>query len=117
MEVLVAYDPKEADSITTARIISETFRRRGASVELQDLERKIVTTLDKYDVVVIGGSLKEGKISNRLSRFIQKYHDKLLSKKTYIFICSYYTDALFRKNVKKQIPEKLLHHSVTVNPV
>lgn len=116
MEVLVVYDPQEIDTVTSSRIISESFRRSGSTVDLQDLSKKHVANIEKYDVVILGGSISFGKISERLHRFIKRYARSILKTKSYLFLCSYYEDDRFQKVARKYIPLKVLHHSFTVNP-
>jgi len=116
MEVLVVHDPQEIDTVTSSRIISESFRRSGSTVDLQDLSKKPVANVEKYDVVILGGSISFGKLSYRLHRFIKRYARSILKTKSYLFLCSYYEDDRFQKIAKKYIPLKLLHHSFTVNP-
>lgn len=72
--------------------------------------------LEKYDVVIIGGSVYMGKIQKEVTHFCKRNINKLLKKKLGIFVCCYTpngTDGFF----ETLFPVELLHHASYVTCV
>ena len=72
--------------------------------------------LEKYDVVIIGGSVYMGKIQKEVTHFCKRNIKKLLKKKLGIFVCCYTpngTDGFF----ETLFPVELLHHASYVTCV
>ncbi len=66
---------------------------------------------EKYDNIIIGGSIHAGGIQGKIKKFCQKYEDLLLSKKLGIFITCMEEGEEAREYFSKNFPEKLLKHA------
>lgn len=51
--------------------------------------KNIKVNVDKFDTVIIGGSVYMGKIQKEVSQFCKKNKRKLLQKKLALFVCCY----------------------------
>ncbi|WP_100065829.1 flavodoxin domain-containing protein [Miniphocaeibacter massiliensis] len=72
--------------------------------------------LEKYDNVIIGGSVYMGKIQKEIMRFCKKYKGKLMNKKVGIFI-SCYTSNDEEGFMESLFSKELLEHACIVTTV
>ena len=66
-----------------------------------------IPDLDDYNCIVFGGSIYAGKIQKKLTKFIKKNLDKLLTKNIALFICSGGEQKDSLKYLKNVFPEAL----------
>ena len=91
MRILFAYTSKHGTTRECARIFSEYIGNR-ATVECFDLAKAAPSLDDGYDAVVLGGSIRYGRASKALKRFIRDNIDALNSMPVAAFLCCGFPD-------------------------
>jgi menaquinone-dependent protoporphyrinogen oxidase len=104
MSTLIVYGTKHG---TTGRCASILAKKLTGEVTLHDLKDGEVTNLDKYDRIIVGGSIYAGRVLKAVSTFCARNKDVLKGRKLGLYIC-----CLFRDNAETQLrgafPEELL---------
>ena len=108
MKTLIVYMTSHGCAEKAAGIIHDLLPEEVASVNLENDE---VPPLDQFDLVIIGGSIRIGKIQKRIRKFCEKNLDQLLQKRIGLYICCMYEDSKAREQLKKNYPEQLLNHA------
>lgn len=109
MKVLIAYAGKTGTTEKCARILKALM---DDSV-LYDLTKETPDISD-YNCVIVGGSIRAGKLHAEAKKFIEKNKEDLMKKRCGFFICNCFadqTDNYFRRNV----PEELLKNAVATS--
>jgi menaquinone-dependent protoporphyrinogen oxidase len=73
--VLIAYASKHGSTEEVARSIARTIRHAGHHVDVRDA--RLVTNLDRFDGVVLGGSLYMGRWNAHARDFLRKHRAAL----------------------------------------
>lgn len=115
MKILLTFVGRTKSVLDSTRLLAELFRRKGHSVDSQDLLRKEIDVLAPYDAVIIGGAMWFGKLDTELVSYLSKNEQELLLKPVYIFVHSYLSAEKFQKQISKQIEPKILEHARTFN--
>ena len=108
MKILIAYASKNGSTRDCVLRLAE--RMHHADVTLADLE-KGTPSLDPYDVVVFGSSVRFGKLLPAATRFLKEHKAQLLQKKLALFLCCGYAHE-YEYYLQKLFPEEMLQHSV-----
>ena len=85
MKVLIVYAPKGGTSKEAATMLAERLKTR-AEVSLFDIN-DAPPAPNSFDVAVIGGSIRMGKLNKKLKKYIRTGIDTLSSMPTAVFIC------------------------------
>lgn len=88
MKVLIGYASKTGTTKKCAMMLCEQL---PANCKVVDLSSE-TPALDDYDFIIIGGSVRMGKLHKKAKNYILKNKDKLLDKKFALFICNGFTD-------------------------
>ena len=108
MKILIAYASKTGTTETCAVELASCFDMHKVSLcDLAKEEPKI----GEFDFVVVGGSIRMGKLDGRVTSFLRKNEDELASVGSAYFICNAFHEES-EKYLKKNIPEKLLSSAV-----
>jgi menaquinone-dependent protoporphyrinogen oxidase len=85
-EILVTYGTKTGSTMGVAQAIGEILQERGAQVTIVPISQ--VHELGRFDVVLVGGPIINGKCLAEVRKFI-KAHQAVLSRKTvaYFITC------------------------------
>jgi menaquinone-dependent protoporphyrinogen oxidase len=75
--ILIAYGTTEGQAARIADHLAEVIRGRGLEVDVLDLERSQDVSLDRYDGVIVGGSIHLGKHQKGVVEFVSKYRADL----------------------------------------
>lgn len=105
MSILIAYSSKHGCSEKCAVILKEQLHGK---VDLINLKEKNDLELNKYNKVILGGSIYVGKIQKEISEFCDKYLDDLKQKKIGLFICGMQDDETVQKQLNENFPKELL---------
>jgi menaquinone-dependent protoporphyrinogen oxidase len=82
-------------------------------VDLINIMKENVPSLDHYDKVVIGGSIYVGKIQKRLLKFVDKNLSLLLTKQVGLFICAgEKMEEVREKELVDSFPKELFNHAI-----
>lgn len=106
MKVLIAYAGKTGTTEKCAKILKALV---DDSVLCNLTKEK--PDLDDYGCVIVGGSIRAGKLHNDAKKFLEKNKDDLLKKKCGYFICNCFADQT-RTYFKNNIPAELLDRSL-----
>ena len=96
----------------TEQCASKLKEDLGEGVELSRISRRRRFQLDKYDTVIVGGSIHEGMIQRSVYRFCETYLDDLLQKEVGLFVCCMDPDADEKKLIDSAFPDRLIEHSL-----
>lgn len=98
---------------TVDKCAHELFRLIDGKVDICNLrERKTVPDLTKYESVIVGGSIHDGKIQEEISLFCEKYLDELAAKRLGLFINCLLTGKKAQKQLDDAFPEELKHRAI-----
>lgn len=76
-----------------------------------DLEQTDPPSLDPFDTVIIGGSIRIGRIQKRIRRFCEKNLDELVTKRIGLFICCMHEGDRAAEQLLSNFPQKLTYHA------
>lgn len=85
MKVLIVYATKGGASKEAAEMLAQRIGSR-ADVSLFNIEDNPPSPND-FDVAVVGGSIRMGKLNKKLKKYIKNNLDKLSSMPCSVFIC------------------------------
>ena len=91
MKVLVIYSTSGGVSRTCAEMLKDRLDGGAISVALYDIKDNPPSP-EGYDVAVIGGSVRMGRISKRLKNYLRTHEDALGELQTALFLCCGYTE-------------------------
>ena len=80
-------------------------------VILINLESSEVPPLDKFDTIIIGGSIRIGTLQKRIKKYCEKNLERLLEKKIGLFICCMFEEEVAMDQLKQNYPEMLWQHA------
>ena len=109
MKTLIAYSTTLGCTEQCASKLKEDL---GETVEMTRISRRRKYNLEKYDTIIIGGSIHEGMIQHSVRRFCDTYLPELLTKNIGLFVCCMDPDSNEKELIKNSFPEKLLEHSL-----
>ena len=110
MKVIVIYASKHG---STLRVAEKIVAGLGAETEKIPIEKGKDLALEKYDLVVIGGSIHAGSIQRKIKRFCQNNLAALQSTKLALFICCMEEGESAEKQLRNAFPAELLEHAIT----
>lgn len=108
MKILIAYSTKTGTTAECSRLLAKELPR--FEVDVSDLSVSKPNTAD-YDLIVIGGSIRMGKLDKRTYAFLQENREKLLKKKSAYFICNGFNEES-ENYFKKCFPAELIENAV-----
>lgn len=100
MKILIAYSSKTGTTKTCASLLSKEFPRYEVVIADLSCENPVP---EEFDICIIGGSIRMGKLDKRIYTYIQKNIDILSKMKTAYFICNAFNDEC-EKYFKKCFP-------------
>jgi menaquinone-dependent protoporphyrinogen IX oxidase len=92
-KVIIVFDTVSGSTREMAEIIRSELN--GLSVDIARVDD--ITSLDGYDVVIIGSPMRFGAFTAKIKKFIKKYRNELSSKKVI-----YYFSSLYIINLKEE---------------
>jgi len=113
MSTLIVYGSRYGCSRECAELIRE---------KLGDDEFVIFTRIDcqepptvsDYDRIIIGGSIRYGKIQRKLRRFIETYRPLLLEREIGLYLCCLSRGEDARKLLDRSFPHDVIAHAKAV---
>lgn len=85
MKVLIVYASRGGASREAAEMLASSIGNR-ASVSVFDINSQPPSPAE-FDVAVIGGSIRMGKLNKKLKQYIKAHVDQLSSMPSAVFIC------------------------------
>ncbi len=111
MKILIAYASKNG----SVRICAERLQKalKGIDITVADLATDR-PSLDEYDTVVIGGSIRFGKLLTPVKTFLAENESALLQKRLCLFLCcglaheyEYYHERVFSAALRAHVYQDL----------
>lgn len=115
-KTLIAYETKQGATKEAATKIAETLRTKyQLEVDLVDLKKETVSSIEQYSNVVIGAGVRGGRVYGKALKFLK---DDFSGKRVAFFISSSWggTPGSY-DNAKAQFVEKTLAKYPKINPV
>jgi len=111
MKTMILYASKSG----AARECAELLAARIADCSVCDLSKQAtdMDAMNDMDTVIIGSGVRMGRIYKAARTFVDKNLDKLLTKRTAVYLCNGEPD-VFEKIVTKNIPAELVASSLCV---
>jgi menaquinone-dependent protoporphyrinogen oxidase len=86
-KVAICYGSRYGTTHEIAKGMAETARTLGAEVDTYELKKeKLSTSLEDYDLVVIGSGIQVGKWTKESLKFIEKHLQSLSKQKVAFFV-------------------------------
>lgn len=111
MNTLIVYASKYGCAEKCAMELSKEF---DGNVDIVNLKENQRIDLDKFDKVIIGGSVYIGKIQKEVTDFINKNLKELLERKIGLFICGMQEGNELEKEIADNFPADLLNSAKSV---
>lgn len=112
MSILILYLSKHGtvkDVVTMMKNIS------GEKVDIRKLDGHINgSVIEKYDTLIVGGSIHMGKAQRKLIRFCRHYSHFFKEKKSGIFLCTLTDPKNAEHYVKETFPPEVIEESNAV---
>jgi len=109
MNTLLVYLSKHGCTEKVAKIIKEKLTNE---VKIINLKKKPKINFDKYETVIIGGSIHAGKIQKGIKNFINKNKEILLRKRLGLFLSCMEKGNTARKQFEEAYPEDIKKHAI-----
>lgn len=84
------------------------------NIDLIDLKTKPGVELDRYDTVLIGGSIHAGRIQKSVKKYCERNGRELLTKKIGLFLCCMEEGDRAKQQFEDAFPEDLRAHASAV---
>jgi len=91
----------------TEKAVHELMSRLSGDIELIDLRHQSPPNLDQFDRIIIGSSLRRGKVQKEIQEFSKSNFSALQSKQIGLFVCSFNKPEIARGEMLKAYPEEL----------
>ena len=104
MKTAICYASKTG----TTKECAELLKKQLPDAVLCDIEKEKIT-LEQYDCVIVGGSIRMGRLHKAAAKFIGDNKAALMNKKCAFFICCGFPDqaeTFFVQNIDKELLEK-----------
>ena len=105
MNILILYATRGGVTRTCAEMLAKYIEKSG-DVTISDIYANTPSP-EKYDVVILGSSVRMSHIDKRVKQYIKQYTDILSNMPSAVFLCCGYTRQ-FEEYVDLQIPKTLL---------
>lgn len=98
---------------TVEKCVQELFRRIDGKVDICNLNRRdFLPDLSGYDSVIVGGSIHNGKIQDKISSFCDDNVELLATKRLGLFINCLYSGETAQQQLDDAFPETLNRNAV-----
>jgi menaquinone-dependent protoporphyrinogen oxidase len=108
VSVLIAYATKYG---TVERVAERIKERLSVPTELVNLKVTQSPDVESYDVVLLGGSIYAGRIRPQVTKFCERHHSALLTRKVGLFVSCLYDGEQGQHQIQENFPGWLLSHA------
>ncbi|WP_445487733.1 flavodoxin domain-containing protein [Niallia sp. 03133] len=110
MQSIIIYSTKHG---TVEKAVNKLKQEMEGTVDSFHLKKEAIPSLEKYDVVILGGSIYMGKIQKEMSQYMKDHLELLLKKRVGLFLCAGQpnTEELL-KEWEKAFPAELSKHAL-----
>ncbi|WP_339241532.1 flavodoxin domain-containing protein [Paenibacillus sp. FSL F4-0243] len=110
MKTIIIYTSKYGCTEKAAYLLKNQLDDETEVVNLMHAKEP---RLERYDTVILGGSIYFGKIQKQMTEFASKYQNELANKRVGLFICAGAKGEQAIQELKSSFPEKLYNQSIT----
>ncbi len=114
MKILIAYATRNGTTRECAEILAECLIKHDVTLVQIGNGGEPVPSIENYDVVVFGSSVRMAKIDKALAEYLRKNTDMLMGRRCAYFLCCGFTDC-FEDYLYKNIPECLIQNAEAVS--
>ena len=86
MRILIAYTSKNGVTAECAQVLANKLGDTNEIV-LQDMKKQGVEPAEKFDIVVLGSSIRMGKASKEIKNYIKSNSEALAKMPCAVFLC------------------------------
>lgn len=104
MKTLIIYSTTHG---CTEKSANELKQYLGEDTELSNLKKDTKPRLEKYERIIVGGSIHAGQIQKRLKVFCNNNMEELISKELGLFICCMEEGETAQKQLQDAFPKEL----------
>jgi menaquinone-dependent protoporphyrinogen oxidase len=108
MNVLIAYRTRYGATRRCARLMQERIR---GEVTLADLREDSRPPLERFQVVLIGGSIYAGRIQREIGAFCERHREELLGRRVGLFLCCLYEGERAQAQLAESFPPWIGAHA------
>lgn len=108
MKILIVYASKTGTSKTCAYLLADNLK--NFEVTVSEVSNNGISLSD-YDICIIGGSIRMGKLDTRISGFLSKNKYELREKAKAFFICNGFSDEV-EKYFHKCFPREFIESAI-----
>ena len=112
MNLLIIYTTRTG-TVETSLDILEKYIPQAKITRCNLCVSDDIPTLEDYDIVLVGSSIKMGKIHKKIKSFIGENHERLLKLKVGYFLCLGFVD-LFDEYMVKNFPRDLRDNAISI---
>ena len=112
MNVLVIYTTKTGTVVTSLDIL-EKYLPQAKITRCNLMENCEIPSFENFDFVLVGSSIRMGKIHKKVKKFLSDNHDRLLSLNVGYFLCLGFVD-LFDEYMIKNFPKDLRDNAAAI---
>lgn len=107
MKILIAYAGKTGTTQKCAELLAQSL----PEAVVINLEKEEPEPLDQYDGIVIGGSIRMGRLNRQVGKFIDSHYEELMLMRIAFFICCGMPQAS-SKYFSENFSAAMLNHAV-----
>ncbi len=105
MSILILYRSKHG---TVEEVVKMMKNISGERVDIKRLDSHITgSIIEKYDSLILGGSIHMGRAQKRVIRFARQYSHFFAEKKSGIFLCTLTDPGKSDHYIKETFPEEV----------
>jgi menaquinone-dependent protoporphyrinogen oxidase len=104
MKTIIIYTSSNS---CTEKAVKELSQKLSGEVQTIDLKHHHSPSLDKFDRIIIGGSIHSGKIQQRINYFCLTHMHLLRTKEIGLFICCSHEPEAAHEEINNAFPEEL----------
>lgn len=109
MKTLIVYATKHGFS---KECVMKLSKKLDGDFDIINLKENNVTTIEKYDSVIIGGSIYAGQIIKEVKEFCEKNLKELSDKRIGLFVCGMSDNDKMNLLLEQSFPEKLRNNAL-----
>ena len=113
MRILIAYATRNGTTGECAEMLAKLLKNQDVILVRIGKGGEPMPSVEGYDIVVFGSSIRMAKIDKALAEYLRKNTDMLLGRRCAYFLCCGFTDC-FEDYLYKNIPEKLIENAEAV---
>lgn len=105
MKTLIVYASKAG---TVEKCVLKLKELIKDEIKIVNLGKEKIRNLDGFDNIIIGGSIRVGKVQKSIKTFVKKNQKDILSKKTGLFLCMGESESKFEGYLTSNFSDELL---------